>query len=213
MTPTPQLNTDGALAVLLAEYEQLKDEQRSRIGFRDNFIYVNLAAVAAIGYAAFQQHLAQFLLAIPLACFVLGWTSLSNDRKITELGRYFRDDLATQLTALVGYRDVLRWERERQTDPRRNQRKWIQLAVDLAAFCAPSTVVIGILIRAHIALDYGFGRWTWLLLGVATWATVLLAWQFVTHAEVTLPRLRRQARVSRQPRTSLPDPSQRTHGS
>lgn len=55
-------------AVLLAEYAQLKDEQRARIGFRDNLLYVTLAAVTAITAVTLQTKHPELMLALPVVC-------------------------------------------------------------------------------------------------------------------------------------------------
>jgi hypothetical protein len=84
--------------VYLHEYNKLKDEQIQRIGFRDNMIYVNLVAVG--GAAAFSvSDVARLhvLLVIPWICFVLGWTYLVNDEKISAIGRYVRLTLVDSL--------------------------------------------------------------------------------------------------------------------
>lgn len=204
---TPEPDTEGALNVQLAEYKELKTEQRTRIGFRDNLVYATIGVAAATGYAAFQQHVIQFFLAVPLACFVLGWMYHSNDVKITQLGAYVRDTLTPQLTALVGYRDVLRWEHEDPTDRRRNQRKCTQLAADLTTFCLPSVIALLLVLRAGTTAGYyryGFG--TWLMLVADTTATLWLAWQFAIHSEVTPPRIRWRRRPSQpQPGPAVPD--------
>ncbi len=44
----------NALSIYLEEYSKLKDEQISRIGFRDNLIYVNLTAVGGSLLLCFQ---------------------------------------------------------------------------------------------------------------------------------------------------------------
>jgi hypothetical protein len=83
--------------LLKSEYEQLKQEQRQRIGFRDNLLFVQLAAVGSIGsWVAIQ--LAQnapapeveALLLIPWVWVVLGWTYIVNDHAISRIGRYVR---------------------------------------------------------------------------------------------------------------------------
>jgi hypothetical protein len=195
----------AAVTVLLAEYDKLKAEQTSRIGFRDNLIYAVLGATAAVGYAAFQYRVVQWVLLIPLACFVLGWTYPRNDQMITQLGRYVRDTLAPQLTALSRHRDVLGWENEHPADRRRVQRKWIQLTVDLAAFCLPSAAVIGLLVRSGTTLGYHYGRWTWSMVGVAALATALLTWQFVVYSEIKPPRVGRRRLTPEPPVAAGPD--------
>ncbi|GDY58781.1 hypothetical protein SVIO_094040 [Streptomyces violaceusniger] len=42
--------------LLILEYEQVKEEQRARIGFRDNLLYATLAAMAAIITFSLQSH-------------------------------------------------------------------------------------------------------------------------------------------------------------
>jgi hypothetical protein len=51
MIDPPELSSRA----LLTEYEQLKEEQRSRIGFRDNLIYAGLIALAAAATATSTQ--------------------------------------------------------------------------------------------------------------------------------------------------------------
>ncbi|MEU8688619.1 hypothetical protein [Streptomyces sp. NPDC048665] len=124
--------------LLLTEYQTLKDEQKTRIGFRDNLLYVTLTVVAAVIAAAAQAKQASMLLALPPVCVVLGWTYLVNDQKISAIGAYVRDDLGPRLTRLAGAPDdssVFRWETEHRTDARRRSRKAIQCVVDLTAFC------------------------------------------------------------------------------
>lgn len=126
--------------LLLTEYQTLKDEQKARIGFRDNLLYVTLAAVAAVIAAAAQAKQPQMLLALPPVCVVLGWTYLVNDEKISAIGDYVRNELGPRLAAAAGSSGtaevVFRWETAHRSDARRRSRKLIQCAVDQAAFCA-----------------------------------------------------------------------------
>ncbi|MFJ4624611.1 hypothetical protein [Streptomyces sp. NPDC088812] len=124
--------------LLLAEYQCVKDEQKARIGFRDNLLYVTLAVVAAVIAAAAQAKQAQMLLALPPVCVVLGWTYLVNDEKISAIGRYVRGDLGPRLAGLAGLAggaEAFRWESFHRNDARRFSRKLVQCVVDLLAFC------------------------------------------------------------------------------
>ncbi|MER5547186.1 hypothetical protein ABT072_33145 [Streptomyces sp. NPDC002589] len=124
--------------LLLTEYQTLKDEQKTRIGFRDNLLYVTLTVVAAVIAAAAQAKQPAMLLALPPVCVVLGWTYLVNDQKISAIGAYIRDDLGPRLTRLAAAPDasaVFRWEGVHRADARRRSRKAIQCVVDLTAFC------------------------------------------------------------------------------
>ncbi|TGA84815.1 hypothetical protein [Streptomyces sp. MZ04] len=125
--------------LLLAEYQVVKDEQKARIGFRDNLLYVTLAAVAALAAAA-QTERASMLLALGPVCVVLGWTYLVNDEKISAIGAYVRGDLGPRLARLAGTDEraapaAFGWETAHRGDARRRSRKVIQCVVDLVAFC------------------------------------------------------------------------------
>lgn len=124
--------------LLLAEYQTIKDEQKARIGFRDNLLYVTLGVVAAVIAAAAQAKQTSMLLALPPVCVVLGWTYLVNDDKISAIGAYVRDDLGPRLAELAepgaGFH-AFAWETGHRGDPRRRSRKAVQLVIDLTAFC------------------------------------------------------------------------------
>ncbi|WP_328562754.1 hypothetical protein [Streptomyces coelicoflavus] len=125
--------------LLLAEYESVKGEQRARIGFRDNLLYVTLAVVAAVIAAAAQSKQPSMLLALPPVCVVRGWTYLVNDQKISAIGLYVRDDLGPRLAGLAAHGSgfaTFGWEAYHRTDTRRRSRKAIQAVIDLTAFCA-----------------------------------------------------------------------------
>ncbi|MGD1225079.1 MULTISPECIES: hypothetical protein [Streptomyces] len=121
--------------LLLAEYQSVKDEQRARIGFRDNLLYVTLAVVAAVVAASAQARQAAMMLALPPVCVVLGWTYLVNDEKISAIGAYVRGELGPRLAELAGAEAAFRWETAHRGDARRASRKVIQCGVDLLAFC------------------------------------------------------------------------------
>ncbi|KPI29669.1 hypothetical protein ACWGA9_07270 [Streptomyces sp. NPDC054950] len=128
--------------LLLAEYQTVKDEQKARIGFRDNLLYVTLAVVAAVIAAAAQAERTSMLLALPPVCVVLGWTYLVNDEKISAVGRYVRQELAPRLAELAGTEAVFRWETYHRADPGRISRKIAQCVVDLLAFCVVPTAAL-----------------------------------------------------------------------
>ncbi|WP_327674129.1 hypothetical protein [Kitasatospora sp. NBC_00458] len=133
--------------LLLAEYQSVKDEQKARIGFRDNLLYVTLAAVAGLVAVAAQTGRTPVLLALPPVCVVLGWTYLVNDEKISAIGRYVRTRLAPRLGELAGAGAdgaVFGWEDAHRSDARHRMRKIVQCAVDLGAFCGvPLAALVG----------------------------------------------------------------------
>lgn len=122
--------TDEPTSLQLAEYEQLKGEQRQRMTTRDNMVYATftaLGASAAFGLSDQSHHIV--LLVMPLVCYALGWTYLRNNHKIKAIGRY--------LSTLF-----ISWETHRLHENGRRRRKVIQLSVDLIVFVVTGVVAV-----------------------------------------------------------------------
>lgn len=129
---------DLVRSVLLAEYDALKAEQKSRIALRDRLMYAALAALATTLALVVQPNARpQLLLLLPLVCVVLGWTYLANDQKISAIGGYLRRHLSPALVA-TDDRAVLAWESVHRCAPLRRLDKFMQLTVDLLMFVVPS---------------------------------------------------------------------------
>src|SRR5690606_14867176 len=129
----------------LNEYERIKDEQKSRIGFRDNLIYATLASMALVVGAALQGNgNSAMLVLMPPVALLLGWTYVVNDEKISAIGRYVRTDLGPRLAELVeGLDEPFGWETAHRSDRRRLSRKYLQLLIDLLLFCvAPAAALL-----------------------------------------------------------------------
>lgn len=132
--------TEGKL--LLAEYERVTDEQRTRIRFRDSLVYTTLAAIAAVVAAAIQSRSNGALLMLPPVGVLLGWIYLVNDEKVSAIGRYIREEITPRVSALVSA-PVFGWETAHRIDRRRRLRKVVQLGVDLSVFCGvPITALV-----------------------------------------------------------------------
>jgi hypothetical protein len=139
--------TDSDITIgklLVIEYERLKDEQKTRIGFRDSLVYATLASMAAVITATLsaRSQLACLLL-LPPVCVLLGWTYLMNDEKISAAGHYIRTEITPRLADLVpGEPLIFGWESFHRGDSRRRLRKVAQLTIDLSMFCvAPATAL------------------------------------------------------------------------
>jgi hypothetical protein len=129
--------------VLLAEYEQLKAEQRARIRVRDGLLYTTLAAMAAAVVGAIQARSNGLLLVLPPVVVVLGWTYLVNDEKVQHVGRYLRDVLIPQMTAVLSSQvSVFGWETAHRVDSGRQLRKIGWLVADVLVFCAAPLVAL-----------------------------------------------------------------------
>ncbi|WP_043268076.1 hypothetical protein [Streptomyces sp. CT34] len=167
--------------LLLAEYEQIKQEQRARIGFRDNLIYATLGVMAAVVGSTLARggHL-ELLLMLPPLSVMLGWTYLVNDEKISAVGRYIRDELAPRLKELTPERTkVFGWESAHRRDTHRHSRKRIQLVVDLLTFCVAPLAAL------TVYWLLGPMQWWLILVSVAEAAMVIgLAIQVVRYADL-----------------------------
>ncbi|CAL9549461.1 hypothetical protein [Streptomyces sp. enrichment culture] len=165
--------------LLLAEYDRIKDEQQSRIGFRDNLLYFTLAASTAVLAIVVQSGQAQLLLTVPVICLVLGWTYLVNDEKISAVGCYVRDRLGPRLAELSGADGaVFGWETYHRGDASRTTRKRLQTAVDLFTYLVlPMVSVTAFWCSAEV------GTLLVTVSLVQTLALAVLGWQFLRYAE------------------------------
>jgi len=122
--------------IYLIEYQKLKDEQSKRIGFRDNLIYVMLAAFGAIFSYVSNQPSKDALLVVPIINFIIGWTYINNDLKVSQISNYVKDILAIKLGSSTkpSSDDVFLWETYLKKQSHRSFRKFIQKFVDLFTF-------------------------------------------------------------------------------
>jgi hypothetical protein len=133
----------GLADALLLEYEQLKEEQRLRIGIRDHLVCATLGVLAMVVAGVVQLGVPQLLLVTPPVCLALGWTYLVNDDRITAIGRHVQTVLGPQLTGLLKAElPIFGWETLHRKDRWRCARKRGQLAVDLLIFCTPGLVAM-----------------------------------------------------------------------
>lgn len=123
----------GALNIYLAEYEKLKDEQIARIGFREE------SGVCHIDchwwYSFLRAHRYRQLLRqheyYPLQR-LFSVRYLNNDYKITTIGQYMRVHLLIISAKAAGAPEirVLQWELIYKLEPRRFERKVLQVIVN-----------------------------------------------------------------------------------
>ena len=140
------------LDVYLQEYDKLKDEQTSRIGFRDNLLYVTLITIGGVLSFAFANdsgYKLYALLTVPWICVVLGWNYVVNDEKISSISMYLEEYLAVQIQDDISASPLssqqhlnsvfLGWEffRKNKNVERRKRRKIEQLVVDEMVFFIP----------------------------------------------------------------------------
>ncbi|MFE6727866.1 hypothetical protein ACFVAM_23385 [Streptomyces californicus] len=176
----PRTDAVSESSVLLTEYERIKEEQKSRISFRDNLLYFTLAGSAAVLTAESRTEQPRLLLVIPVISLILGWTYLANDEKISSAGRYIRDHLEPRLTELVSApRPVFGWETYHRHDTGRSSRKRLQTAVDLCTYLLIPAACVTVFLCSSAPPPP--------LIAVATAqlaALGVLGWQFLRYADL-----------------------------
>ncbi|MFM7450354.1 MAG: hypothetical protein ACKO24_17370, partial [Leptolyngbyaceae cyanobacterium] len=115
------------LEIYLQEYGKLKDEQKARIGYRDNLLYLTLGLFGGVvTFSLGEKGSPYALLVLPWISLILGWAYLVNDEKITAIGRYIRYTLVEKIAVLSGGADtesIFGWEIAHRIDLRRHRRK------------------------------------------------------------------------------------------
>ena len=166
--------------ILLEEYKALKSEQLERIKTRDMLLYISLSIFGAIfSYVLFGENSNEksiVLLAIPTVSFILGWTYVVNDEKISHIGKYIRLELTPKIKKLVETTDhkelsIFNWENYHRDDSKRIWRKRLQVFVDLVTFVIPpvtSVVIYFFILKPDDS--------TTLLTFLTYWDMFLLGW-------------------------------------
>ena len=173
------------LYVLMLEFAKLKDEQLSRIGYRDTMIHLHLTLVGAtFGFGLTQAENMDMVLIIPWICFIMGWTYLANDEKISAIGRYIRTELEPRVRASIPNPEgsVFRWELAHRIVEGRYNRKIWQFIVDLTTFVLSGFAAIGF----YLLFRTGSERSGWpitLLIVIQLAMLIALGIQFYAHAD------------------------------
>ena len=133
-----KIENDILFKIYMEEYSKLKDEQKSRIGFRDNLIYVTLVSIGAIlSYATRCPKYYYAFLILPLSNFILVWTWLLNDEKITSIRKYIQNNLTSYINKLLESNNstIFAWENFHRKDKNRMWRKMLQLLANELLYC------------------------------------------------------------------------------
>jgi hypothetical protein len=155
----------------VAQYEQLKAEQRDRMKIRDRLPYVTFVALGgaiALSVSGSGIVRSSVFLAVPLICLILGWTFLRNNDKIAEIGRFIRETYPE-----------CRWESYRFGINGRRRKKIIQLIVNLIQF-----VVIGYIALGVFWSSLNIGIMSGLASGVEVILLAILAVEFIRISDV-----------------------------
>jgi len=149
--------TERRFTFLITEYEKLKDEQHKRVEFRDQMIYITLGAIGAVFSYALQKPEAEIaLLVLPFVCLIMGWTYLTNDYKISQMGAYIRKKLIPEILKDPNLTEdtQINWEIFNRTHNRRKRHKLLQLVVDITIFGISGVVSVMTFIVLHSELNF-----------------------------------------------------------
>ncbi len=191
MAEVPPGIIPSKLYVLMLEFAKLKDEQLSRIGFRDTMIHVHLGLVGAAGaFGLIYPQYMDLILIIPWICFVLGWTYIANDEKISAIGRYIREELEPRVRASISSPggSVFCWEWYHRRVEARYSRKIWQFITDLTAFVLSGFAAIVVYLLYHWTGSERPG-WRWpialvaLQIVIQSAMLIALGIQFYFHAD------------------------------
>ncbi len=182
----------------MREYTALKTEQSARIGFRDNLLYVQLAAVGAVfAFATGRDSYSDSLLVIPWLSIILGWTYVVNDHHVSRLGKFVREDLHTRMREFFPQlpEGIFNWELFHRSDKlstlkgsqklaAREIRKPIQFLIDWLTFVASGAVAIVI----FFSRSQGVSSLEYSLVVVEVSLLVLLSVAFWIYADMQVSK-------------------------
>lgn len=125
--------------ILLAEYNSLKMEQLERIKVRDNLIYLSLGSFGALFSFAIIQSQFYVTVLLPIVSFVLAWVYISNDSKVSQIGRYIQNHLSKQVNKELKITYAFDWENKFKITKTRKLKKIFQFLTEIMTFIIPST--------------------------------------------------------------------------
>jgi hypothetical protein len=174
------MNTEA----LLAEYKELKQEQRMRMTSRDNLGYWIFPALAVVGGVALSGPGREpLLLLLPLVCIALGWAYLGNDTKVTQIGDYIRTELAP-IVREAGEPMPFGWETYHRATPLRAMAKRIHPVIQLMIFCAPAWAALTVFVASSAGVTM------WVPVAVLEAALVgALTLLFIAHGWPRVPAI------------------------
>ncbi len=88
---------------------------------------------------------------MPWVCFILSWMYISNDEKVSSIGKYLRTNYSRRMALYLKNSEItpdfLGWEFFHRSDKRRVGRKMLQFAVDSITFVAPGALSLFLYLR------------------------------------------------------------------
>ncbi len=93
----------GKLNVIIAEFDKLKEEQVSRIQYRENLYYLTMLVAGGLIAASYGDvRIERSTIVLPIVLFIILTVYNNNDDKITAIGEYIENCLAKNTGQLLG---------------------------------------------------------------------------------------------------------------
>ncbi len=180
--------------VHMLEFLKLKDEQLKRIDFRDHLIYAHLIGVAGVAaWAISHPEYGLVFLLIPWLCFILGWSYLVNDDRVSAIGAYIRKELTAQIRKSIDSPEstILGWEVVHRSDLDRVARRVWQFIVDEVTFVISGFAALGAFLilskyghKAPEGAGLGISEAAqWGIVGAESVMMAILGFQFWRYAD------------------------------
>jgi hypothetical protein len=132
----------------LKEYETLRAETITRVGFRDNITYVSLGVIGAMaayvlgGDSTEARDREMVLLLVPWPMLVLGWLFVHNDFKINQISDYIKVELAKRLRKNFEGHQLLGWDEYYRSGGIRVFRKIFQTMINAMLFAGSGAAAL-----------------------------------------------------------------------
>lgn len=185
----------GDVSVHIAEFEKLKDEQIELMGQRDRLRHQTMLLLGG-GIALAVQYPSAgrpFMIALPMVSFVTGMTRTACDRRIEDIGYYFRSELAPKISKLTEtpLEDVFGWQSFLRHDHNRSIRKALDLLTNLFLYVGSGVGAI-VLYAMYTTQTRQSGTLSFLEMGGLCFDAFLmfiLLWQMLRPSSVQLPAI------------------------
>jgi hypothetical protein len=131
--PQTNNNTSSMVDAILAEFNSLKEEIRSRSNDQSTILSLNVTVIGAIGGLYLSEHAdPRILFLIPIISSLLGIRYIDHAINIDNLGRFIQREVKPQLASALGVGKVVDYEVFAESFAERSQLRYLLLALPVA---------------------------------------------------------------------------------
>lgn len=135
--PQTNNNTSSMVDAILAEFNSLKDEVRSRSNDQSIILSLNITVIGAIGGLYLSEHAdPRILFLIPIISSLLGMRYIDHAINIDNLGRFIQREVKPQLASALGVEKVIDYEVFAESFAERSNLRYFLFALPVALLFA-----------------------------------------------------------------------------